>query len=191
MKRPKQQHIALTGGSAPACASGLRVAIISHMKSCLLLAAVALSIPATALADRPAGVAPGALAPTAEQCADCDQQKAAPPADDSERRGGGITLTVFGSLGIAGGIAQIIAGEVMTNSSCGPDEDCLITDARMLDITGGVTLGLGAVMLPFGIILLATDVWKDDSAKAAASGQPFAIDQRPRTIAPRYWLGEF
>lgn len=190
MKRPKQQHIALTGGSAPVCASGLRVANISPMKSCLLLAAVALSIPAIAFADRPAGIAPDALAPTAEQCADCEQQKPTPPVD-SERQGGGIALTVFGSLGIAGGIAQIIAGEVMTNSSCGPDEDCLITDARMLDITGGVTLGLGAVMLPFGIILLATDVWKDDSAKAAASGQPFAIDQRPRTIAPRYWLGEF
>jgi hypothetical protein len=161
------------------------------MKAHFLLAVIALSAPASALAEAPGGIAPGALAPTAEHCAACETEKPATPANDSERQGGGITLTVFGSLGIAGGIAQIIAGEVMTDLSCDDGEDCLITDARSLDISGAITLGLGASMLPFGIVLLATDVWKSDAPKAAAAGQPFAIDERPRAVAPRYWLGEF
>lgn len=170
------------------------------MKTSLLVSALfvcapfACALPTIALAEPPRqeiGLTQGALAPTAEACAGCEQQKPAPAAMSSERRGGGIALTVLGSLGIAGGIAQIIAGEVMTNSSCGDGEDCLITDAVSLNISGGITLGLGASMLPFGIVLLATDAWKDDAPKAAAAGQPFAIDERPRAVAPRYWLGEF
>ena len=161
------------------------------MNARFLAPLIALAIPAGALAEPPAGVAKGALAPTAEPCEACDQQKSAPPPSDSERQGGGITLTVFGSLGVAGGIAQIIAGGVMTDLSCDEGEDCLVTDATSLTISGSITLGLGATMLPFGIVLLATDAWKDESAKAAAVGQPFAIDQRPSAVAPRYWLGEF
>jgi hypothetical protein len=162
--------------------------MIRLMKANLLLAIVALSAPTTALAESPAGIAPGALAPTAEQCAECEKQKPAPPEVDSERRGGGIALTVFGSAGIVAGISLGVWGELNTYSRCDPA--CEVSDARGVWTIAGPTLGFGVSLVSFGVVLLATDAWKYEERKAAA-GEPFAIDERPRTIAPRYWLGEF
>lgn len=170
-----------------ATASGLEVAKVSRMKSYLLLTVAALSVPTSAFAEEPAGIAPGALAPTAEQCAACEKQKPAAPEVDSERRGGGIALTVLGSAGIVAGISLGVWGEVNTFNRCDPG--CEVSDARGIWTIAGPTIGFGVSLVSFGVVLLATDAWKYEERKAAA-GEPFAIDERPRAVAPRYWLGE-
>lgn len=90
--------------------------------------------------------------------------------------------TVIGSIGVG----FIVGGA--TAFGYAADEGTL-DDGVLLGC--GVTVGAGSVLLLIGLPMLLATRTPDVSIEQKPRVEGFAIDRRPKAIAPRPWLGEF
>lgn len=114
------------------------------------------------------------------------------PGSDGVRTAGWV-FTTIGVVGVAVGVITLLVG-VNEEDDIATEE---VEDNSNKLIAGGAILGIGAGTLTIGIIMLVagrTGIELRSGGEViedAKAGEPFAIDSRPRAIAPRYWLGEF
>jgi hypothetical protein len=90
--------------------------------------------------------------------------------------------TVIGSIGVG----LIVAGA--TAFAYAADEGNL-DDSALLGC--GVTVGAGSVFVLIGLPMLLATRTPEVTVEQQPQGDAFAIDRRPKAIAPRPWLGEF
>ncbi len=98
----------------------------------------------------------------------------------------GVALTVVGGLFTLAGTIMLPVAIAMTSDGDGGD---LVIDTTMLQVMGGISIGIGAGLAVPGIVLLTTE--EPPQQATLPAGEAFAIDSRPPERAARWWLGEF